>query len=138
MILQVKKLQSNITTPTRFHNSAGYDLYSPVDISLPPFSITKIHLGFATAFPPGYVGHICDRSSMGKKGIHIFGGIIDSDYRGEWAVLLYNSQNKTQDIIKNDRIAQVLFYSILGWPVEEVDELEITNRGTNGFGSTGK
>jgi len=137
MMLQVKKL-GTVTTPTRAHNSAGYDLYVPEDISLPPLSVTKIPLGFATAFPLGNVGHICDRSSFGSKGIHVFGGIIDADYRGEWGVLLYNSKNFTQDIVKGDRIAQVLFHPVLGWLIDEVEELTETERGIHGFGSTGK
>ena len=137
MMFQIKKLNSDAVVPTRAHNSAGYDLYSIEDISLLPLSITKIHLGFAAAFPPGYVGSIRDRSSMGKKGIHVFGGVIDSDYRGEWMVLLYNSKMVTQEIIKGNRIAQVLFHPALLFIVDEVNKLEETNRGPDGFGSTG-
>ena len=137
MMLQIKKLLDTVT-PTRAHNSAGYDLYAPEDISLPPHVVTKIPLGFATAFPLGNVGHICDRSSLGSKGIHVFGGIIDADYRGEWAVLLYNGQSFTQEIVKGDRVAQVLFHSVLGWLIEVVEELTETERGVHGFGSTGQ
>lgn len=137
MMFQIKKLNQNAVVPTRANNSAGYDLYAIEDESLPPLSVTKIYLGFAAAFPPGYAGSIRDRSSMGQKGIHVFGGVIDTDYRGEWAVLLYNSKMVTQEIMKGDRIAQVLFHPSLLFIVNEVDKLEETNRGPDGFGSTG-
>lgn len=137
-MFQIKKLCSDAIIPTREFNSVGFDLYSFEERFLPPLSVTKINLGFAAAFPVGYVGSIRDRSSMGVKGIHVFGGIIDPDYRGEWAVLLYNSKNIVQNITAGDRIAQVLFHPSLLWLIDERDKLEETRRGADGFGSTGK
>ena len=81
---------------------------------------------------------VWDRSSMAKKGIHHFGGALDSDYRGELSVLLFNSTKEPFFISKGERIVQVKILPILQADFETVDELSNTSRGEGGFGSTGK
>ena len=137
MMLQIKKLHPNAFIPTRENYSVGYDLYCMRDQMLPGLAVSRVKLGIATAFPPTHVAHIVDRSSMGLKGVHVFGGIIDPDYRGEWIILLYNSRNFSQKIEEGSRIAQAIIHRVAFLLIGETDELEETTRGADGFGSTG-
>jgi dUTP pyrophosphatase len=137
-MIHVKRLVPHARLPERQHNSAGYDLYASEDITIPPGQVGVVSLGIASAFPDFYVALVWDRSGMGKKGLTVFGGVIDSDYRGEWKVLLYNSTGSPFDVHRGDRIAQVLFQPVQHFPVVEVEELTNTSRGTGGLGSTGK
>lgn len=99
-----------------------------------------IETGIALEIPPGHFGQICDRSSMGKKGIRVLGGIIDSSYRGQVCVIL-NNLNKNQGFYKvnqGDKIAQIIiqpYTQVDG--VIEAEELTLTDRGEEGFGSSG-
>ena len=98
-----------------------------------------IKTGLAMAIPTGYVGLIYARSSLGsKKGLAPANkvGVIDSDYRGEIKVPLFNQSKETQIIAKNERIAQIIFTPYLKVNFQETNELDDTNRGTGGFGST--
>ena len=94
--------------------------------------------GIAIALDPGYVGLVWDRSSMGKKGIKTLGGVIDSGYRGEVGVILWNISQESQEIKAGERIAQLLVQSIATPQTKEVTTLSTTDRGTGGFGSSGK
>lgn len=119
-------------------DSAAYDLTATQDTLLLPQQVTVFPLGLATEFPPGWVGLIRDRSSLGLKGITVFGGVIDSDYRGEWKVSLYNSTTDLINIKFADRIAQVIFLPVGLCEPTAVDQLNETVRGLGGFGSTGR
>ena len=95
----------------------------------------------AMEIPTGFVGLIFARSSLGsKKGLAPANkvGVIDSDYRGEVKVPLFNHSNSTQTITKNERIAQIIFIPYLKANFIETESLEETIRGTGGFGSTNK
>lgn len=121
---------------------AGYDLYSVVDMKLPPLTFFKFRCGIQTAFPPGWVGLILDRSSMGLKGIFHFAGVIDSGYRGEWAVILGNYGREVltvESVVNNPNakaIAQVVFVPYGKCEVEVVETLPESLRGEKGYGST--
>tara|TARA_Y100000389_G_scaffold45476_2_gene40292 strand:+ start:1069 stop:1512 length:444 start_codon:yes stop_codon:yes gene_type:complete len=121
--------------------AAGYDMYSAVDISIPPGERKVIYTKIKAAIPYGYYGRIADRSSVAvKNGVHVFAGVIDSDYRGEIMVCLYNSNSKEFAIKKGDRISQLILEKIILPQVVVVDDendLGDTNRGDGGFGSTG-
>jgi dUTP pyrophosphatase len=132
-----KKLNPEAKIPQRAHSSAGYDLYTINRNMIPPGYIITIPLGFATDIPPGVVGIIHDRSSMGKQGLKVMGGVIDSDYRGEWMVMLCNIGQSSQAIVQGQKIAQVIFQEFGQFELREVAELSDTERGQNGFGSTG-
>lgn len=162
MKLLVKKLNENAITPTKAHESdAGYDLYSPVDVVLEPGKPTKIPTGIALKLSdklfhnheryvcgdcyedtpiicPNTVGLICDRSSMGSKGIKVMGGVCDSSYRGDVTVCLTNLTNQPYEIKSGDKIAQILFLPVLNPMIQEIDNLEETERGSKGFGSSGR
>jgi dUTP pyrophosphatase len=137
--LQIKKLNLEATLPTRAHvDDAGMDLYGAEDAVLKPGEGRIVKTGIAMAIAPGFVGMIADRSSMSKKGIKTAGGIIDSGYRGEIGVVLWNISTTEIRIARNDRIAQMLIIPISTPKPLEVSELTDTPRGAGGFGSTGK
>lgn len=147
LLLKTKKLVSSAKLPARNNpNDAGLDLYALEDISIDYGTIAKVKTGIAVELPPGTVGLILDRSSMGSKGIKVFGGVIDSDYRGDIMVVLRNIGTKllldgeplAYEIKAGDKIAQLVILPILLPIPYEVSELTDTARGINGFGSSGQ
>ena len=140
--LKIKKLDEKAIIPTYgTEYSAGADLYALLDedLEIKPGETVMIGTGLAMAIPNGYVGLIYARSSLGsKKGLAPANkvGVIDSDYRGEIKVPLFNQSKETQIITKNERIAQIIFTPYLKVNFQETDELDDTTRGTAGFGST--
>lgn len=138
-MIKVKRLHPQAQLPTKGSPwASGYDLYSLESTYLKPKLVTKLPLGIATEIPAGYCAMIKDRSGMGSKGIHVFGGVIDSDYRGEWSVLLFNSKGMHHRIEIGDRVAQFLVVAVPGFYLEWSEELGGTVRGVGGFGSTGQ
>ena len=97
-----------------------------------------IPLGIQTSFGGNMVALIKDRSSLASKCIYTSGGVIDSSYRGEWKILIRNESTADFKICRGDRIAQVLFLPVFHLNIIEVNSLTATQRGTGGFGSTGK
>lgn len=144
MTFKIKRLRENAVLPMRAtENSAGYDLCACIDdeITLSPGETKLIPTGIAAALPENSVGLIYARSGLGiKHGIIPANavGVIDSDYRGEIAVGLYNHSDASYTISPNERIAQLVITPILTPDVLETQELDGTSRGAGGFGSTGK
>jgi dUTP pyrophosphatase len=144
--IKVKKLTSTATIPTKSRKTdAGYDLYADEDIALYPEDTKLISTGIAFAIPDGYAGLIWDRSGLGTKGVHRHAGVVDSSYRGEVKVALYNARpghvNFTDNmyfISRGDRIAQILFQKVPHFDLVETEELDDTDRGSSGFGSSGR
>lgn len=142
--IPIKKLRENAIIPTYGTEfSAGADLYACIDhaISIPPHETSLIPTGLAFAIPTGYAGLIYARSSLAKKrGLAPANkvSVIDSDYRGELIILLHNHSSVVQEILPNERIVQIIFTPYLKGIFEETKELDHTERGTGGFGSTGK
>lgn len=142
--IKIKKLNKNANIPTRGSvYSAGYDLYACINepITITPHSTVKIGTGLAIEIPDGYFGAIFARSGLAtKEGLRPANcvGCCDSDYRGEYIVALHNDTNETKLIVPNERIAQLVVMPYLPVEFEEVTELTDTERGTCGFGSTGK
>lgn len=122
-------------------HSAGFDLSASVACTVHPGETVMVQTGLAVAIPVGYVGMICPRSGLAKKnGITVTNapGIIDADYRGELCVLLHNTSNTTFAVSIGDRIAQMVFTSVpTSLELCLVAELDETDRGTSGFGSSG-
>jgi len=106
-------------------------------LELEPNSRVVIPCGFALEIPAGHVGLIQDRSSMASRGLKVAGGVIDSGYRGEVSVVLINSNHTTATIKGGDKIAQMLILACPQATAIEVAELSDSERGANGFGSTG-
>ena len=139
MDIRGKKLSSKGTVPTKANASdAGWDLYSSEDAIIDPSNSELISTDIAMAIPDGYVGLIWDRSSMAaKRGLHRFAGVIDSGYRGEIKVCLWNSSDKYSVIKAGERVAQLLFHRVPSFSLKEVESLDDTERGKGGFGSSG-
>ena len=143
MNMKIKKLTETAVIPTRGSNqAAGYDLYADLEnaIEVKPHETVNINTGISIAVPEGYFGAIFARSGLStKKGLRPANcsGVIDSDYRGEIIVALHNDTDKVQIVESNERIAQLIIIPYLEFEIEEVSELEVTERGEGGFGSTG-
>lgn len=137
--LKVKKLAPDAIAPKRqTTGSAGYDLYSYDDYTIGPSSSCLIETKVSFTVPEGTYGQIAPRSGLSCKGTHVGAGVVDRDYTGEVKVLLFNlNTDKSITITKGDRVAQLLLSKIECCPVEEVEELSLSERGDGGFGSTG-
>lgn len=123
--------------------SAGYDIVACLDseVIIQPGEVAKIPTGFATSFRREYVALVYSRSGLAtKQGLVVAQGtaVIDSDYRGEWFIPLYNQSKEPQMVRGGDRIAQVIMQPVCRMKAIEVEELNQTKRGDGGFGSTGK
>jgi len=144
MKIEIKKLRENAVIPTRGSDqAAGYDLYAAIDepVIINPHTTEKIGTGVAIAVPDGYFGAIFARSGLAtKQGLRPANcvGVADSDYRGEYIVALHNDGETKQEVSPGDRIGQLVIMPYLVVEFEERDELSETDRGTGGFGSTGK
>lgn len=144
MKVKIKKLNSNAVIPTKgSEESAGMDLYSCTSerIVIMPHETAAIHTGIAVELPKGTFGGIFARSSLAcKKGLAPANkaGVVDSDYRGEMIVALHNHSNLPQTIEPMERVAQLIILPYIPAEFEEVEKLSDTERGTGGFGSTGR
>lgn len=142
--VKFKKLNQNAIVPTYgTQYSAGADLYAceGKDVTIEPHQTVFVHTGIAIELPDTTVGVICARSGLASKRSLAPAnkvGIIDCDYRGELIVALHNHSNELQTIADKERIAQLLILPCFVANFEEVEELEQTVRGTDGFGSTGR
>lgn len=141
--VEIKKLREGATIPTYgSKNAAGADLYACLDeaLTLMPGETFLVPTGFSMALPEGYAGLIYARSGLAsKKGLAPANkvGVVDSDYRGEVMVALHNHSNKAATIEPNERIAQLVITPYIAAAFSVVDELDTTERGEGGFGSTG-
>lgn len=163
MVVKVKRV-ADVPIPRYAHKGdAGMDLYATEDVTLMPGESVNIGSGLKFQIPRGYVGYVYARSGLGNKGLVVKNGtgVIDSTYRGEVGLTLYNNNpthfwKKLHDFImcltyggrkcdptgtisvkKGDRVAQIVFQRVEEAELVEVDELDATDRGEGGFGSTG-
>lgn len=166
-MLKAQKLNEDAKLPVRHSNSAGYDLYAAEDIFIEPNTKKSISTGLAISIPNSHFGRIVGRSGITlKTHLNVLEGIIDPDYRGEIKIMVHNTKIEhkhyvkgyatidkpfesdienihlpgTYKIRKGDKIAQLILTKLeannLGDFIE-VDELDETERGNNGFGSSG-
>jgi len=139
--INIKRLSEDAVIPTRGSEyAAGYDLYATEDVTIDPGDTVKIGTGLAMEIPSGFFGAVFARSGLAtKQGLRPANcvGVIDSDYRGELIVALFNDSIMLRKIKKGDRIAQIVILPYLSYLFKEVDELSDTERGEGGFGSTG-
>lgn len=139
MKLQIKKLHPDAVLP-RYANprDAGLDLFSLEEVVLQPNEKKTIKTGVAIALPENHVGLIWDKSGLASKfHLHTFAGVIDESYRGELQIVIGNFSSQPYKIEKGHKIAQLLVQPITYVNVEEVQDLNTTQRGEGGFGSTG-
>ena len=142
--IRVKKLKPNAILPTYGSaEAAGADLYACLDgkIEIKPGESVFVPTGLAMEIPKGYAGLIYARSGLAcKRGLAPANkvGVIDSDYRGEFIVVLHNHGSQPQEIDHGERIAQLVIAPVFTPGFAEVAELSDTTRSAGGFGSTGK
>ena len=140
MSLKVKKLSPDAQLPTRgSEGAAGYDLQSIESCVILPGKRAVVATGLSFELPPGVYGRIAPRSGLAvKHGIQVGAGVVDSDYRGEVKVVLFNHDINPYVIKQGYRIAQLILERCETPDVEEIVESTETNRGEGGFGSTGQ
>ena len=135
--VNIKKLDDRAIIPTYGTAfSAGADLYACMDhaVTIAPGETYLVHTGISAAIPEGYAGLIYARSGLATKKV----GVIDADYRGEIMVALHNHSNQPAEIENGERIAQMVITPFLTAEFVETAELDETERGAGGFGSTGR
>ena len=161
-ILYVKLLRSDIKAPVKVRESdAGFDIFAIEDFEILPNERVILPTGISLCIPYGYYGQIHDRSSMASKGLEVSGGVIDSEYRGEIGIVLTNTKRFTREfekipykdtfsieetkipdgpfkINKGNKIAQIVIHKIALPKIEIVKDLPKSDRGSKGWGSSGK
>lgn len=142
--INIKKLRPEATLPHRGSAyAAGYDLYACTgkgSVSIPPHSTAMVGTGLSLAVPEGYFGAIFARSGLAsKQGLRPANcvGVCDSDYRGEYIVALHNDSDTERVVNDGERIAQLVILPFLAVSFDEAEDLDETQRGAGGFGSTG-
>ena len=118
--------------------AAGWDLYAAEDVTIPVGKRQLVNSGLRIRVPAGTYGRIAPRSGLALKGIDVGAGVIDRDYTGVVKILLHNTSDSDFKVTSGDRIAQLLFEKIANPNIKIVEALESTDRGSGGFGSTGK
>jgi len=140
VVLRFSKLSTNAKAPTRGSKlAAGYDLYSAYEYEIPPMGKVIAKTDIQIQLPNGCYGRIAPRSGLAANHhIDIGAGVVDQDYRGNVGVVMFNHSQTAFKVSQGDRIAQLICEKIFYPDLEEVDNLEATERGDGGFGSTGK
>lgn len=133
-------LDVNAILPTRAHKTdAGLDLYSPIDCYIVPHGNITVDTGVHVEIPHSFYGKIESKSGLNiKHEIVSCGGVIDEGYTGSIVVKLYNLGYNTLKFNRGDKLCQLLIIPCIYPSLEVVDHFEDTERGDNGFGSTGK
>ena len=142
LTVNIKRLDPSVELPTyAYEGDAGLDLRSNETIDIHPFERVLIPTGLAIALPDGYAGFVQPRSGMAlKRGLTIANtpGLIDAHYRGELKVIAVNiDARETIHIERGERIAQLVIQRVPVVHLNEVEELDKTDRGCGGFGSSG-
>lgn len=144
MKILFQKLREDAIIPTAGSAyAAGYDLYACLDgpVTIPPGETRLIGTGLAMALPVGWFGAIFPRSGLAsKQGLRLANcvGVCDCDYRGEYRIPIYNDSALPRTVSPGDRIAQLVLLPCQRLEFEERDALDETERGEQGFGSTGR
>lgn len=142
MDLAIRRLDPSLPLPSYAHEGdAGLDLYAAADVEIEPGQRVLVPTGIAVAIPEGYAGFVQPRSGLAlRHGLSFVNtpGLIDSHYRGEIKVIAVNLDPATPiSVAKGDKIAQLVIQAVVRARLTEVDELDATQRGEGGFGSTG-
>jgi len=141
--IPIQRLDEGLPLPEQAHpGDAGFDLRATIDLVLLPGERALIPTGIAVAIPEGYAGLVQPRSGLAAKhglGLVNAPGLIDPGYRGEVKVIAINLDTKEPfEIHRGDKIAQLVIYPVPAVTLSEVKELPGSERGTAGFGSSGR
>lgn len=141
MTLRFKKIHPDATLPSYAHASdAGMDVRSVEDVTVPAMGRVLVHTGLVMLLPPMYEAQVRPRSGLALKyGITVLNtpGTIDSGYRGEVGVILANFGDSDFQVKKGDKVAQIVVAPVVQAEIEAASEIDETDRGAGGFGSTG-
>lgn len=140
MNIQIKKLSDQAKIPTQGSKyAAGYDLYAAEEVLVNTMGRKLVKTNISISIPEGYYGRIAPRSGLAyKNGIDVLAGVIDSDYRGDIGVILFNSDHNLDfQVNVGDRIAQIIIEKCHSVNWETVENLETSVRSEKGFGSSG-
>lgn len=139
MILKIKRLHPDAVLPAYAKaGDAGLDLSTYEDVTLVPDERKAVGTGLSFELDDGYVALMWGRSGLAvKNGIAVLGGVIDAGYRGEYKVILHNVSDQPVVFAKGDRVAQLLIQKVERPEIVEVQEVSQSERGADGFGSTG-
>lgn len=134
------RVNENAVIPTRAHSSdAGLDLTACETVHLRPWSRSLVDTGLQVKLPIGTYGRVAPRSGLSiKKSLDVGAGVVDRGYRGVVKVCLINSSSDPVTVLAGERVAQLVIERISECDVKEVASLDDTDRGTGGFGSSGK
>ena len=137
--LRVKRLTETAILPKRGSaKAAGYDIAASEDTIIPAKGKGIVKTGLSIAIPPQTYARIAPRSGLAVKNfIDTGAGVVDEDYRGEVGVVLFNHSDTDFKVVRGDRVAQLILERITTPDVVEVDDLDETDRGAGGYGSTG-
>lgn len=140
--VNIKRLTEDVVLPSyAYAGDAGLDIRCIEDVDLEPLERRLVSTGLAIALPDGYAGFMQPRSGLAIKcGLSIVNtpGLIDAHYRGELKVILINlNKDACIHLDKGERIAQLVIQEVPAVTLQEVDELDETDRGAGGFGSSG-
>lgn len=133
------KLDDDACTPTKAHDAdAGFDLYTPQAFRLPAHDSVFVNLGVHFEIPQGYVGFLKSKSGLNVHHGIMCEGVIDSGYTGSVVAKLYNYSDTDYMFYAGQKVTQIVFLPIPDVELVEVDKFTETERGDNGFGSSGR
>lgn len=137
--LRIRRLDPAAVLPRKAHpDDLGWDLAALESVRIEPGRIARLRTGLAFGFPAGVGGFVKDRSSLAARGLHTLAGVIDPGYRGEVQVLVVNLERTAVELAAGERIAQLVLMATLPATLVEADNLDDTERGDGGFGSSGR
>lgn len=133
------KLFKNVQLPKKSHlPDCGLDCFMPESFELQPLETKAIGLGIGIQVPEGFAGMLVPRSSIAERGLVIQTSIIDPDFTGEIHLIITNCSNNVVNIEENQRVCSLVVYNVLNVRLDVVYDFEMTERGNNGLGSSGK
>ena len=139
MKIKVKKLKEDAKHPSYGREGdVAMDMYAMETVTIKPGEHHRFWHGFALEFPTGNAALVKDKSSISKAGLHTMGGVFDAGYRGEYNTHLVNLSSEPYTVETGDKVSQLMILPVVIAELEETDTLGESERGEQGFGSTGK
>ena len=139
MKIKIKKLKEEAKLPSYGREGdVAMDMYAMETVTIAPGEHHRFWHGFALEFPSGNAALVKDKSSISKAGLHTMGGVFDAGYRGEYNTHLVNLSAEPYTVEAGDKVSQLMILPVVIAELEETDTLGESERGAQGFGSTGK
>jgi len=140
MNVQIQRINPEAKIPVlAYEGDAGMDIFAAEELKIPPGEKAVIKTGLKLAIPKGYAGFVWDKSGLAvKHHLKTMAGVIDSNYRGEFMVVLTNMGKEVYHVDKGSKIAQLVIIPVASVEIVEEDIHDETDRGESGFGSSGK